>query len=152
LAHRASYSITGSTTRVELLATTDVCHSNFVRTHNARKRHSLSRSPQLHAHDPIGVDLDQSLYPLDSTIDLCLSLFPWAKFRRRYRAPLMTASVLALMLGVEVGPGGIAEKRGDLIAQVDGRENVGDFWRCDVELGDQFDFRRATRGSTAVCL
>src|SRR5213078_4727745 len=37
----------------------------------------------LHAHDPIGVDLDQSLYALDSTtIDLCLSLLPWAKFRR----------------------------------------------------------------------
>ena len=36
----------------------------------------------LYAHDPIGVDLDQSLYALDSTtIDLCLSLFPWAKFR-----------------------------------------------------------------------
>src|SRR5438094_8446928 len=33
------------------------------------------------ATDPIGVDLDQSLYALDSTtIDLCLSLFPWAKF------------------------------------------------------------------------
>jgi hypothetical protein len=30
----------------------------------------------LYAHDPIGVDLDQSLYALDSTtIDLCLSLF-----------------------------------------------------------------------------
>ena len=29
------------------------------------------------AQDPIGVDLDQSLYALDSTtIDLCLSLFP----------------------------------------------------------------------------
>ena len=38
----------------------------------------------LYAHDPIGVDLDQSLYALDSTtIDLCLSLFPWAKFRKR---------------------------------------------------------------------
>ena len=37
----------------------------------------------LYAHDPIGVDLDQSLYALDSTtIDLCLSLFPWAKFRQ----------------------------------------------------------------------
>ena len=36
----------------------------------------------LHAHDPIGVDLDQSLYALDSTtIDLCLSVFPWAHFR-----------------------------------------------------------------------
>src|SRR5271165_5233915 len=34
----------------------------------------------LYLHDPIGVDLDQTLYALDSTtIDLCLSLFPWAK-------------------------------------------------------------------------
>ena len=41
----------------------------------------------LHARDPIGVDLEQSLYALDSTtIDLCLSLFPWAKFRRRKAA------------------------------------------------------------------
>ena len=37
----------------------------------------------LYASDPMGVDLDQSLYALDSTtIDLCLSLFPWAKFRK----------------------------------------------------------------------
>jgi hypothetical protein len=44
----------------------------------------------LHARDPIGVDLEQSLYALDSTtIDLCLSLFPWAKFRRRKAAVKM---------------------------------------------------------------
>jgi hypothetical protein len=44
----------------------------------------------LHTPDPIGVDLDQSLYALDSTtIDLCLSLFPWAKFRRRKAAVKM---------------------------------------------------------------
>jgi IS4 transposase len=31
----------------------------------------------------MGVDLEQSLYALDSTtIDLCLALFPWARFRR----------------------------------------------------------------------
>jgi hypothetical protein len=37
----------------------------------------------LYVHDSIGVDLDQSLYALDSTtIDLCLSLFPWARFRK----------------------------------------------------------------------
>ena len=37
----------------------------------------------LHACDLMGVDLHQSLYALDSTtIDLCLSLFPWAKFRQ----------------------------------------------------------------------
>ena len=44
----------------------------------------------LYLHDPIGVDLDQSLYALDSTtIDLCLSLFPWAKFRKRKAAVKM---------------------------------------------------------------
>src|ERR1017187_9289437 len=37
----------------------------------------------LYASDPIGAELDQSLYALDSTtIDLCLSLFPWARFRK----------------------------------------------------------------------
>ena len=44
----------------------------------------------LYASDPIGVDLDQSLYALDSTtIDLCLSLFPRAKFRKRKAAVKM---------------------------------------------------------------
>jgi transposase len=44
----------------------------------------------LYAADPMGVDLEQSLYALDSTtIDLCLSLFPWARFRRRKGAVKM---------------------------------------------------------------
>jgi hypothetical protein len=44
----------------------------------------------LYARDPIGIDLDQSLYALDSTtIDLCLSLFPWAKFRKKKAAVKM---------------------------------------------------------------
>ena len=44
----------------------------------------------LYARDPIGVDLDQSLYALDSTtIDLCLSLFPWARFRKHKAAVKM---------------------------------------------------------------
>ncbi len=44
----------------------------------------------LYAHDPMAVELDQSLYAFDSTtIDLCLKLFPWAKFRRRKAAVKM---------------------------------------------------------------
>jgi DDE family transposase/uncharacterized protein DUF4372 len=44
----------------------------------------------LYAADPIGVELEQSLYALDSTtIDLCLSLFPWAKFRKHKAAVKM---------------------------------------------------------------
>jgi Transposase DDE domain len=41
----------------------------------------------LYVREPMGVDLEQSLYALDSTtIDLCLALFPWARFRRRKAA------------------------------------------------------------------
>ena len=44
----------------------------------------------LYASDPIGPDLDHSLYALDSTtIDLCLSLFPWARFRKNKAAVKM---------------------------------------------------------------
>jgi hypothetical protein len=44
----------------------------------------------LYTADPIGVELEQSLYALDSTtIDLCLSLFPWAKFRKHKAAVKM---------------------------------------------------------------
>jgi len=36
----------------------------------------------LYIGDPIDVDLNETVYALDSTtIDLCLSLFPWARFR-----------------------------------------------------------------------
>ena len=44
----------------------------------------------LYARDPIGVDLDHALYAMDSTtIDLCLSLFPWARFRKHKAAVKM---------------------------------------------------------------
>ncbi len=44
----------------------------------------------LYACDPLGVDLNNGLYALDSTtIDLCLSLFPWAKFREHKAAVKM---------------------------------------------------------------
>jgi transposase len=44
----------------------------------------IGRARRLYANDSFGVELDQTAYALDSTlIDLCLSLFPWAKFRKR---------------------------------------------------------------------
>ena len=44
----------------------------------------IRRARKLYAQEPLGVDLKQTIYALDSTtIDLCLSLFPWARFRRR---------------------------------------------------------------------
>lgn len=39
---------------------------------------------QLYCDDEFGIELKETVYALDSTtIDLCLSLFPWAKFRKR---------------------------------------------------------------------
>lgn len=47
----------------------------------------IARARRLYAGDPLAVDLEQTVYALDATtIDLCLSLFPWAKFRRRKAA------------------------------------------------------------------
>jgi hypothetical protein len=50
----------------------------------------IATARSLYAADPMGVDLEQSLYALDSTtIDLCLSVFPWARFRKNKGAVKM---------------------------------------------------------------
>ena len=42
----------------------------------------IVRARQLYAKEPMGIDLQATVYALDSTtIDLCLSLFDWAPFR-----------------------------------------------------------------------
>jgi len=44
----------------------------------------IYRARMLYVNEPLGIDLKGTAYALDSTtIDLCLSLFPWATFRRR---------------------------------------------------------------------
>lgn len=44
----------------------------------------IGRARTLYAQDDFGVALKNAAYALDSTtIDLCLALFPWARFRRR---------------------------------------------------------------------
>lgn len=47
-----------------------------------RAQRLIARARRLYAHAPLDVELEQTIYALDSTtIDLCLSLFPWARFR-----------------------------------------------------------------------
>ena len=47
----------------------------------------IGMARKLYANDEFGVSLDQTAYAFDSsTIDLCLSLFPWAKFRKHKAA------------------------------------------------------------------
>ena len=47
----------------------------------------IAQARALYQHEPFGVELDQTVYAFDSTtVDLCLSLFPWAQFRRHKSA------------------------------------------------------------------
>jgi hypothetical protein len=45
-------------------------------------QHLIAIARRLYADDPLAIELDDTVYALDSTtIDLCLSVFPWAPFR-----------------------------------------------------------------------
>ena len=45
-------------------------------------QHLIGIARRLYADDPLTLELDETVYALDSTtIDLCLSVFPWAPFR-----------------------------------------------------------------------
>jgi len=50
----------------------------------------ISQARSLYAEEDFGIELKESAYALDSTtIDLCLSLFPWASFRKHKAAVKM---------------------------------------------------------------
>ena len=50
----------------------------------------ITTARSLYAKDDFDLQLEQTVYALDATtIDLCLSLFPWAKFRKRKGAVKM---------------------------------------------------------------
>ena len=56
----------------------------------------ISQATELYADEDFGLELKEAAYALDSTtIDLCLSLFPWATFRRA-KAAVKLHTLLAL--------------------------------------------------------
>jgi len=58
----------------------------------------IRRARKLYASEPLGVELDNTVYALDSsTIDLCLSLFDWAPFRS-------TKAAIKLHTLLDLGP------------------------------------------------
>jgi uncharacterized protein DUF4372/DDE family transposase len=67
-----------------------LAHANYVRSWKiyadfAQVLIQIARG--LYVNEPFGVHLAQTVYALDATvIDLCLSIFPWAQFRRRKAA------------------------------------------------------------------
>ena len=61
----------------------DANHSRDWRIYADLAQLLIKRARVLYQNEPLAVDLDETVYALDSTtIDLCLNLFPWARFRR----------------------------------------------------------------------
>ena len=64
-----------------------LAHANSVRDwriHADFAQVLITQARELYLGDSFGVALEQTVYALDATtIDLCLSLFPWAKFRKK---------------------------------------------------------------------
>jgi len=60
----------------------DALNGRDWRIYHALAMRLIVRGRELYAKEPLGVELDATVYALDSTtIDLCLSLFDWAPFR-----------------------------------------------------------------------
>lgn len=60
----------------------DANESRDWRIHEEFAQHLIAQARKLYVDDSFGIDLNNTTYALDSTtIDLCMSLFPWALFR-----------------------------------------------------------------------
>ena len=60
----------------------DALNDRDWRIYHALAMRLIVRARALYAKEPLGIDLDATVYALDATtIDLCLSLFDWAPFR-----------------------------------------------------------------------
>jgi hypothetical protein len=75
----------------------------------------ITTARPLYAGDPLGVELEETVYALDcTTIDLCLSLFPWARYRR-LNAAIKMHTLLDLRgsipVGIDIKPAKIHEIR-----------------------------------------
>ena len=75
--------------------------------------HLIAKARRLYADDSFGVELDQTVYALDATtVDLCLSVFPWARFRST-KAAIKINTLLdlrgAIPTTIHVTPGDIHE-------------------------------------------
>ena len=60
----------------------DALNARDWRIYHALAMRLIVRARELYAKEPMGIELDATVYALDATtIDLCLSLFDWAPFR-----------------------------------------------------------------------
>jgi len=75
----------------------------------------IATARPLYAGDPFGAELEETVYALDcTTIDLCLSLFPWARYRRLNAAVKMHTLLDlrgSIPVGIDIKPAKIHEIR-----------------------------------------
>jgi len=75
--------------------------------------HLIAKARRLYADDSFGIELAQTVYALDATtVDLCLSVFPWAHFRST-KAAIKINTLLdlrgAIPATIHVTPGDVHE-------------------------------------------
>ena len=81
-AHQAKLYHLGIRGRVSRSTLADANEQRDWRIYADFAMHLIKIARKLYAHDSFAVDLEQTVYALDTTtIDLCLSVFPWARFR-----------------------------------------------------------------------
>jgi hypothetical protein len=73
--------------RVSHSTLADANHNRDWRIYHDLAQTLIQRARLLYGKEDIGIELGRTVYALDSTtIDLCLKLFPWARFRRNKAA------------------------------------------------------------------
>ncbi len=72
----------GIRSRISRSTLADANEARDWRIHAAFAQRLITMARKLYLDEPFGVDLTETVYALDATtIDLCLSVFPWAPFR-----------------------------------------------------------------------
>jgi hypothetical protein len=82
--HHYPMGIRGNVTRTNLAYANE--HRDW-RVYEALAPVLIRKARRLYREDSNGLDIDEMVYAIDSsTIDLCLSMFPWANFRKKKAA------------------------------------------------------------------
>lgn len=89
--HAYAMGLRGNITRTNLAYANK--HRNW-RVYEALGQVLIRKARRLYAEDTNGLDLEEMVYAVDSTtVDLCLSMFPWARFRRTKAAVKMHTQI-----------------------------------------------------------
>ncbi len=86
-AHSAKLYHMGIRSRISRSTLADANESRDWRIYAEFAQSLIERARPLYANDPLELDLQNTVYALDSTlIELCLSMFPWAHYQSKHAA------------------------------------------------------------------